>query len=61
MIIYTTLYLHDTMKFSWQSIGSIYAFMLLPFVLLSLSYPLGRLSDKIGEKKILIIGFIIEL
>ncbi len=57
MIIYTTLYLHDTMKFSWQSIGSIYAFMLLPFVLLS--YPLGRLSDKIGEKKILIIGFII--
>lgn len=57
MIIYTTLYLHDTMKFSWQSIGSIYAFMLLPFVLLS--YPLGKLSDKLGEKKILIIGFII--
>ena len=57
MIIYTTLYLHDTIGFSWQKIGSIYAFMLLPFVLLS--YPLGKLSDKLGEKKILIIGFII--
>lgn len=57
MIIYTTLYLHDGMKFSWQSLGSIYAFMLLPFVLLS--YPLGKLSDKLGEKKILIIGFIV--
>jgi MFS family permease len=45
------------MKFSWQSIGSIYAFMLLPFVLLS--YPLGKLSDKLGEKNILIIGFLI--
>lgn len=57
MIIYTTLYLHDTMKFSWQNIGFIYAFMLLPFVLLS--YPLGKLSDKLGEKKILILGFLI--
>jgi len=57
MIIYTPIYLHEHIGFSWQTIGPIFTIMLLPFVFVT--YPLGRLSDKIGEKKMLIIGFII--
>ena len=33
--------------------------MLIPFVLVD--FPLGRLSDKIGEKKILIAGFLVTI
>ncbi|MDQ3245147.1 MAG: MFS transporter [bacterium] len=56
MIIYMTIHLHQNIGFSWDKIGFIYAIMLLPFVLLS--YPLGKLSDQIGEKKLLILGFL---
>lgn len=59
MIIYTTIYLHESLNFSWQEIGTIFAIMLTPFVFLS--YPLGRLSDKMGEKKILIYGFLFAI
>lgn len=55
MVIYTPLYLNQVIGFSWGQIGFIFSIMLLPFVLLS--YPLGRLSDSIGERKMLIIGF----
>jgi Na+/melibiose symporter-like transporter len=57
MIIYTPLYLHDTIGFDWGTIGGIFTFMLLPFVLLDL--PLGRLADRNGEKKVLSLGFIL--
>jgi len=58
MVIYTPLYLHNYMNFSWQTIGIIFTIMLLPFVLLEL--PLGKLADKLyGEKEILNIGIII--
>lgn len=57
MVIYTPIYLNHIIGFSWNEIGIIFSIMLLPFVLLT--YPLGRLSDKIGERKMLIIGFII--
>ncbi|MCM2339289.1 MAG: MFS transporter [Burkholderiales bacterium] len=57
MIIYTPIYLHEYMNFSWDKIGVIFSIMLIPFILLD--YPLGKLSDKIGEKKMLNIGFII--
>lgn len=55
MIIYTPLYLHEYMGFEWGQIGIIFSIMLMPFVILD--YPIGRISDKIGEKKILIFGF----
>ena len=55
MVIYTPLYLHDYLGFDWKQLGLIFTIMLIPFVLLD--YPLGRLSDKIGEKKLLIAGF----
>ena len=57
MIIYTPIYLHEYMMFPWDKIGIIFGIMLLPFVVLD--YPLGKLSDKIGEKKMLLIGFVI--
>ncbi|HEY4715450.1 MAG TPA: MFS transporter [Candidatus Paceibacterota bacterium] len=55
MVIYTPIYLHEFMNFSWTEIGFLFVPMLLPFVLLQ--YPLGKLSDKIGEKKMLYGGF----
>jgi MFS family permease len=45
------------MNFGWDKIGIIFSIMLIPFVILD--FPLGKLSDKIGEKKMLIAGFLI--
>ena len=59
MIIYTPIYLHEYLGFGWDKIGIIFTIMLLPFVILD--YPLGKLSDKIGEKKLLITGFLITV
>lgn len=58
MIIYTPIYLHEYLLFGWDQIGTIFTIMLLPFVILE--FPLGKLSDKIGEKKMLIAGFLIS-
>ncbi len=55
MVIYTPIYLHEHIGFSWGEIGIIFTIMLLPFVILQ--YPLGRISDKLGEKEFLTIGF----
>ncbi|MFA6273440.1 MAG: MFS transporter [Candidatus Paceibacterota bacterium] len=58
MIIYTPIYLHEHLGFSWQNIGLIFTIMLLPFVLTEA--PLGKLADKKwGEKEILSLGFVI--
>ena len=37
--------------------GTIFTIMLLPFVILD--YPMGKLSDRIGEKRMLILSFTI--
>ncbi len=55
MIIYTPIYLSAHLGFSWVQIGEIFTVMLLPFVLLQ--FPLGNYSDKIGERKMLMLGF----
>lgn len=56
MIIYSPIYLHATLGFSWESIGIILTIMLLPFPLIQ--YPLGKLADKrYGEREIMAIGF----
>jgi len=57
MIIYTPLYLHEHIGFTWAQIGIIFTIMLLPFILLEL--PLGRRSDTHGEKATLIFGLIV--
>ena len=58
MIIYTPIYLHEYIGFTWQEMGIIFTIMLLPFVILD--YPLGKISDKIGEKRLLMLGFSIS-
>jgi hypothetical protein len=58
MVIYSPIYLHEYIGFSWERLGIMFTIMLLPFVLFE--YPLGQLADKkYGEKEILTIGFII--
>ena len=58
MVIYTPIYLNQTIGFDWQAIGFIFTIMLLPFSLFD--YPLGRLADsKLGEKELLLGGFVV--
>lgn len=58
MVVYSPIYLHQTLGFSWGEIGIILTVMLLPFALIQ--YPLGRLADlKYGEKEMMAAGFII--
>ena len=54
MIIYIPIYLIQYIGFEWDKVGPLFGLMLLPFVLLS--FPLGKLSDRMGEKEILIAG-----
>ena len=58
MVIYTPLYLHNQIGFDWGQIGILFSVMLLPYVFTEL--PLGKIADdKLGEKEIMSIGFII--
>jgi MFS family permease len=58
MVIYSPIYLHQYIGFSWETIGLIFTIMLLPFIIFEL--PFGELADKkYGEKEIMILGFII--
>jgi len=57
MVIYTPIYLNAHLGFSWGEIGKIFTIMLMPFVILP-SF-LGKYSDRIGERKMLILGFAI--
>ncbi|MBI3305772.1 MFS transporter [Candidatus Nomurabacteria bacterium] len=57
MVIYTPIYLSFYLGFSWKEIGIIFAIMLLPFFLIP--FPLGKYTDRIGERKILMWGFAI--
>ena len=60
MVLYTPIYLHEYIGFSWSEIGVIFTVMLLPFVILQL--PAGNLADRyFGEKEILIFGLVIML
>ncbi len=58
MIIYMPIYLHSNLGFSMQELGIMFTIMLTPFILIE--FPAGKLADaKLGEKELLIIGFII--
>ncbi|OGI94405.1 hypothetical protein A3A03_03880 [Candidatus Nomurabacteria bacterium RIFCSPLOWO2_01_FULL_40_18] len=57
MVIYTPIYLNTHLGFTWSEIGLIFTIMLTPFVILP--FFLGKYSDKIGERKMLIYGFIL--
>jgi MFS family permease len=55
MIVYTPIYLFKYLHFSWETIGLMFIPMLSSFVILQ--FPLGRLSDRIGEQEMLYAGF----
>jgi MFS family permease len=58
IIVYTPIYLNRHIGFGWHDIGIMYTIMLLPFILLEI--PLGRIADGyLGEKELLIYGFVI--
>lgn len=58
MVVYTAIYLEQTIGLNKENIGIIFTAMLLPFVLFE--FPLGKLADKyLGEKEILSAGFVI--
>ena len=58
MVIYTPLFLYNTIGFTFSEIGILFAIMLLPFALFEI--PLGRIADRwLGEKEILIAGLLI--
>ena len=57
MVIYTPIYLSSHLHFTWIEISQMFAFMLIPFLILP--FPLGKYSDKIGERKMLMVGFTI--
>jgi MFS family permease len=58
MVIYSPILLHDYIHFSWVQIGIMLSIAMIPYVVLE--YPLGYIADTwLGEKEILILGFII--
>jgi MFS family permease len=57
-VIYIPLHLFQDLKMSWEILGPIFSFMLIPFILLEI--PAGILADKyLGEKELLFTGFAI--
>ena len=58
MVIYSPIYLRETIHLNWNEIGVILTIMLLPFVIFQL--PAGRLADRgWGEKKLMSLGFLL--
>ena len=58
MVIYTPIYLHTVAHLPWDTIGIIFAIMLVAFIVLE--YPLGKLADKIHiEKHLMIVGLVV--
>ncbi|MBX4200335.1 MFS transporter [Candidatus Parcubacteria bacterium] len=58
MVIYTPLYLNAYLGFSWVTIGVIFTFMLLPFVLFEAL--IGEVADRFGhEKYIMSVGLLL--
>ena len=57
MLIYTPIYLYSHLGFSWKEIGFIFMIMLIPFLIIPIR--MGKYADKIGERKMLMFGFIV--
>lgn len=57
MVIYTPIYLFHYIGFSWAELGIMFAIMLVPFSILP--FHLGEYADKIGERRLLMMGFAI--
>ena len=60
MVIYTPIYLNQTIGLPWDEIGIIFTIMLIPFVIIE--FPAGYLADKYwGEKELLTTGLLITI
>lgn len=58
MVIYTPIYLHQYIGFSWGEVGIILPLMLLAFIFLE--YPIGRFLDRNPQEPLVItVGFVI--
>lgn len=58
MIIYTPMYLHNHLGYSFEDIGLMLTLALSAFVIFP--YPVGRIADKqLGEKELLVGGFLL--
>lgn len=57
MVIYTPIYLATRIGFTWGQIGLLFAIMLTPF--LFMPFFSGIHSDKFGERKMLMFGFMV--
>lgn len=58
MIVYTPIYLIESIGLSWTQVGIIFTIMLIPFVIFEV--PLGRIADRwLGEKELMIGGIIL--
>lgn len=56
--LYVPVYLHNVLHIGWETLGWIFALMLVPFVILE--YPAGVIADRwLGDKEMLIAGFLI--
>jgi len=57
-VVYLPIYLNKDLGFTWATLGWMFTFMLLPFLLFEI--PMGKLADKYSnEKHILMLGFLI--
>lgn len=57
--VYIPLYLHGVIGLSWQTLGPLFALMLLPFLLIEL--PMGFLEDRFrGARVVMAAGFAIS-
>lgn len=56
--LYIPIYLHSVLNIPWSTLGWIFAVMNIPYLLIE--YPAGWLADrKIGDKKLMMAGFLI--
>jgi len=58
MVIYTPIYLHEYIGFTFQEMGIIFTLMMIPYILLE--WPIGIIEDRwYGEKELLMLSFFI--
>lgn len=58
MLIYTPIYLYAHLGFTLKELGTIFMIMLVPFLFIPIYA--GKYADKIGERKMLMVGFTIS-
>ncbi len=54
--LYISLYLYTVVGIPWDTLGWMFAVMLIPFVLIE--YPAGREADRHGDRNLMALGFL---